>query len=429
MSRRLRRRLGLATTTALVLSIGLASGALAAPPATNDSFADAKVITSGSLPYTDQLDASSATVEADETVDRCGGTYARSIWYRITPNFNGALRADTIGTDGGDLTIYKGTSLVDLTEVGCNDDLSDDTNSARVAWPVKSGTTYYIRLNDGHGQTVFHLRRVKRPSHDHFGSAMHVTSLPFVHHTSNTNASYQYSEPDSEDVGTGGCSTADPTLWYTIRMTRNTPLRVTVTGAIDTVVAVYSGDSQASLSGVGCNDDTSIEGQGLHSNVAWRAQAGVRYYIQVGGYYGENGPLKVEIKLGKPPANDNFAKAQTIQADGALHRIETTRDATMQLTANEPDPDTCSLGGTVWYRFVAPHDGEFKLDTHGTEFGTALAVYTGASLGSLSPVAHVCGGSDEIVFQGTNGTTYWLQIGGRYGDSGPLHVHLSEPAP
>jgi hypothetical protein len=416
----------------LLMSLTFAGSAFAAPPATNDNFADAKNIGSGALPYVNEVDASAATLETNEPdADRCSAnTDDNSIWYSITPNFRGALRADTIGTDGGDITVYTGSNLTNLNEIACNDSLSDDSSSARVTFKVNAGTKYYIRVTDGDEHTVFHLRRAKRPANDDFSDARQLTvgALPLRERVSILSATYQYAEPNSEDIGTDGCSTVDPSIWYTIRPTSTTNLRVTIESGIDTVVAVYRGDSLGSLVPIGCNDDTSVEGQGLGSNVAWRAFAGVRYYIQVGGYYGQtNSRVSVVIAKGKPPANDMFANATSITANGALHHTF-TQDATMELAQNEPDPAACSLANTVWYKFTAPATGDYLLDTFGTEFDSGEAVYTGNSLGSLSTVGYDCGGSAPLMFSATMGTTYRIQIGGQSGDSGDLHVHLN-PVP
>jgi hypothetical protein len=415
-----------AISSLLVMSFSATATLAGSPAATNDAFASATVIAPGSLPYEDDVDASAATGEVDEEDARCDVADGDSIWYTITPAFSGALRADTIGTNsgnsGGDLTIYEGTTLLGLNEIACNTSLSDASSSARVTFRVTSGVQYYIRVTDTHSTTVFHLRRVSRPANDDFARAKKVRSLPLRIRTTNLNATFEANEPDTEEVA-DNCSTNDPTIWYSIKPTHNMVLRASVVGAIDTVLAVWTGTSLGSLTLIGCNDDTGIEGQGYSSNVAWRAQGGTRYYIQVGGYEGETGPLMVNIVRGNPPANDNFANAETIMADNALHSLKTTKAATIEIVGGEPDPSDCGLGGTVWYEFVAPATGDYLVETWGSEFSTAIAIYTGSSLNALSEVDSVCS-EGAHAFSATMGTTYFIQVGGNGGDSGNLHVRL-----
>ncbi|HYP16775.1 MAG TPA: PQQ-binding-like beta-propeller repeat protein, partial [Opitutus sp.] len=70
----------------------------------------------------------------------------------------------------------------------------------------------------------------------------------------------------------------------------------------------------------------------------------------------------------------------------------------------------------IWYRWTAPTSGPYSLAAFATAVDTLAAVYTGASVGSLSLVAandNNAGGqnTDALVsFNATAGTTYYLQI-------------------
>lgn len=129
------------------------------------------------------------------------------------------------------------------------------------------------------------------------------------------------------------------------------------------------------------------------------------------------------------PANDAFANAVTISSlpfsvDLATH------NATKQ--AGEPIPN-CSpaIGRTVWYRFTPAADGFFEFSTIGSNFDTALAIYTGTFAG----LAQIACNDDIILGQNPRsririnllgGTTYHIQVGGYNGESGNLRFIAGE---
>lgn len=90
------------------------------------------------------------------------------------------------------------------------------------------------------------------------------------------------------------------------------------------------------------------------------------------------------------PANDNFANAQVIS--GVWGSVtNTTSLATGE--PGEPSHAGFPAFSSIWYRWVAPQDGEVQLDTLSSTTDTLLAVYTGNSLGTLRQVA----ANDDLV--------------------------------
>jgi hypothetical protein len=413
----------------LAMLVTTAVSVYALPPATNDNFANAKVISSSSLPYVEDLDATGSTAEGGETAGSCTDPIAQSVWWRITPTFSGYLRADNSYSVGPtDLTIYRGTTLGNLVEVGCSYQASDDESNGRTAFRVVAGQRYYIRTstNGGLGYMVLHLRKVKPPKNDNFASATQVTSLPFNQTTSTLNATFEPNEPETFDIGRGGCELGRSTIWYTIRPTSTTVIRADVVTGFDTEISVYRGTSLGNLNPLLCNDDISGVGSGYQSNVAFTALAGKRYYIRVSGYLGENGDVTVRIRKGTPPANDRFANAETLLANGALHHVTSTAGATAEPNEPQPSMGACSTlnsWATVWYAFNAPTTDAFAIDASTSGYYTLLAVYTGPSLSNLTEVA--CADSTYLEFPTTSGTQYWIQVGGRDGDSGEVQLHLN----
>jgi hypothetical protein len=132
------------------------------------------------------------------------------------------------------------------------------------------------------------------------------------------------------------------------------------------------------------------------------------------------------------PANDNFAGRETI---AALPFSDTTDTTTATLEGGEPESaeGDCVLNPpgymdkTVWYQFTAPTEAILTADTFGSDFDTVIAVWTGTSLGSLTPVDcndQFDGSQSEVSFPTSAGTTYLFQVGGYFGNSGTLIFHL-----
>ena len=133
----------LTRTVALVIVFVLAlSGvhpAYAAP--TNDNFADATPITTG-LPFSVNADNSGATSEAGES-NPCGsGFNPSSVWFAYTPSTDTALTARVSYYNFPTvLAVYTGSSLNDLTQVGCSQYYYSTTFQAHAS------TTYYFQVS------------------------------------------------------------------------------------------------------------------------------------------------------------------------------------------------------------------------------------------------------------------------------------------
>jgi hypothetical protein len=106
------------------------------PPA-NDNFANATRISS--LPFENAIDHTAATTEPSEPSPSCVGLQ-NTAWYVFTPTTTESIRA-TIDVFGAGLGVYTGTSLVDLTEVGCGQNLE-----GVVTFRAQANTTYYFQV-------------------------------------------------------------------------------------------------------------------------------------------------------------------------------------------------------------------------------------------------------------------------------------------
>ena len=91
---------------------------------------------------------------------------------------------------------------------------------------------------------------------------------------------------------------------------------------------------------------------------------------------------------------------------------------------------------TVWYK-LAGRGAQVTIDTKGSGFDTAIAVYTKLADGSFQPVPGACNDDfplpfgrslqGKVTFSAAAGTTYYVQIGGFPDDLnwGSLHVRVS----
>ena len=117
------------------------------------------------------------------------------------------------------------------------------------------------------------------------------------------------------------------------------------------------------------------------------------------------------------PANDNFANAQTV-VDFSTYF---TTNALATKEASEPQHALNAGGKSVWYKYVAGHDGFVSVTTEGSAFDTTLAVYRGFSFDELTLVA----ASDDIgpgtlqsrlEFATMSGFTYYIAVDGHNTD-------------
>jgi len=140
----------------------------------------------------------------------------------------------------------------------------------------------------------------------------------------------------------------------------------------------------------------------------------------------------VQAIYGPPgvPANDAFASATLfVLANGGVG-MTTLKGVNTNATkeTGEPLHDTANAsnsgGRSVWWRWVAPAAGSVILDTKGSYFDTALGVYTGSSVSSLTTItsnddieAGVIQAS-SVSFNVTGGTSYHFAVDGFNNDDG-----------
>ena len=131
-------------------------------------------------------------------------------------------------------------------------------------------------------------------------------------------------------------------------------------------------------------------------------------------------------------ANDNFASATLINGvsgNTSISNVGATKES------GEPNHAGNPGGASVWYAWTAPQSGIFTFDTFGSSFDTLLAVYTGSSLGALSPVVSDddagTGVTSAVSFNAVAGTIYEIAVDGHNGQTGTIDLNwvLTTSAP
>jgi len=129
--------------------------------------------------------------------------------------------------------------------------------------------------------------------------------------------------------------------------------------------------------------------------------------------------------------NDDFAAA-TLLAGTRLTVLGSNVGASRE--ALEPLHAGVVGGKSVWWRWQAPTNGSVVLSTLGSDFDTLLAVYTGDTVGALTPVAandddSVHGVTSRAAFNAVAGANYAIAVDGKAGASGQIVLTIVFPCP
>jgi len=149
----------------------------------------------------------------------------------------------------------------------------------------------------------------------------------------------------------------------------------------------------------------------------------------VDGMFGQTGVLELRLDVVPPPPNDLFVDATAI---GALPFSGTVDLTAASTEGGEPSPSCAAPFGGVsssaWYRFTPTETGSISANAFSGGFSNVVAAYTGTSVSSLTEVA--CGVfGNRTTFHAVANTTYYFQVGGLFGQRGPLEFRLEVTPP
>jgi sugar lactone lactonase YvrE len=146
-------------------------------------------------------------------------------------------------------------------------------------------------------------------------------------------------------------------------------------------------------------------------------------------YISDTANNTIRKAVGPFPANDDFANAIALPAFGQSIVLGDNTNATLE--SGETPVTGAAVGSTLWWKITPTASGQVSLVEN---YGGILYfyVYTGSSIGTLSPVANNNGSlgiSGSMGFQAQAGVTYHLMVDSNYitgGDS--LSFNFTAPA-
>lgn len=127
------------------------------------------------------------------------------------------------------------------------------------------------------------------------------------------------------------------------------------------------------------------------------------------------------------PVNDNFAAARALGSNsGQL----TADNANATKEQGEPNHAGNPGGKSVWWSWTPSASGLASFDTHGSDFDTLLAVYTGTAVSALTQVTAndndgPTGNTSGLTFMAQTGTTYMIAVDGSNGTFGSINLDWS----
>jgi uncharacterized repeat protein (TIGR01451 family) len=234
-----------------------------------------------------------------------------------------------------------------------------------------------------------------------------------------------------------GYGLGEHTLWWSWTAQQDGTVVFDTDGSIDsygdgmdTILAVYTGDSVGSLTLVAKNDDFDEDGD-YQSQLAFKAVEGTTYRIVVDCYSSNDvGNIVLSWSYVTPAVGDDFPGTPISGAygqDTGKSNVYATREPGEPL---HNDSEWYQGQSSLWWTWTAPESGRFLFDTAGSlrhylrydgessELYAVMAIYAGDSVNSLTPLAksHSAEYSGvpvaAIDFNATGGTTYRIAVDG-----------------
>jgi len=221
--------------------------------------------------------------------------------------------------------------------------------------------------------------------------------------------------------GPGHCMNSEnsPNIWYCYTATCTGITTVSLCDSnYDTRLAAYQGCGcyPSAIDMIRCNDDFC----GSQSQVSFGVITGHKYLIEVGGFQDKSGQGIMNIICEPefcPPANDNCSNAQPL--GDVWHQPFDVRCATFD------GPGDCMTGANIWYRYTAPSTAVVTVSTCGSDFDTAIAVYSSfdCSLTTYTQIAcnddfPSCDLQSQLTFEAIKDHQYLIEVGGYDDETG-----------
>jgi uncharacterized repeat protein (TIGR01451 family) len=129
-----------------------------------------------------------------------------------------------------------------------------------------------------------------------------------------------------------------------------------------------------------------------------------------------NGIVKPRLNLLEAvrPVNDQFANRFSLSGSSG-----NSAGVSLLSTKEIGEPDHAGVIGahSIWWKWIAPAAGQLSLDTHGSNFDTLLAVYSGVSVSALTSISAndndgSAGNTSGLLLQTKAGQEYEIAVDG-----------------
>jgi len=425
----------------------------------NDNFVNAHVLAQDDTWLGTNV---TATSEPGEPVHAFVGGGV-SVWFQWTAPQDGHLTVDTFGSDFDTvLALYTGPAVDQLTNVTYNDDWGG-VQSQLPDVPVTAGTVYQIAVDgyagatgaitvnvsffDGtdttppqvtiyaplEGDVFVHnaiVPAVYACEDEPLGSGV-ASCLGDVAHGESVDTStvgpHTFSVTGTDVAGNSDTATVNYSVSGTDTTTPTVSLLTPANNGVYAVGAAITVDYT-------CTDE--FLGTGIAS-CAGDLPAGAALDTSVAGAFtfsvtgtdnaGNFATVVASYTIVVSPDNDNFANAVELAVGGGTWN-GTNVGATVE--SGEPTHVYLPSNASIWFRYTPATNGYLTVNTFGSNFNTALAMYTGTSVDALTFVeANINAGggfqSEMPIVPVTAGETYHIALDGFFGETGLVTLNWS----
>lgn len=371
----------------------------------NDDCSGAIVLNVDTVCHYDTFNNINATASVGVPSPGCGFYQGGDVWFKTTVPSSGNIRIDVRNVSGinPQFAIYT-DSCSALTWYSCNQLNPDRT----ISDPSLAGQDIYIRVykyNSASGGTFrICVWEPPVPANNNCADAIFLNVDTTCNKASYTSL-YSTGQPTSVAPNPTCGFYKGGDVWFKFVMPASGIIRFELTGQAPQY-AVYSG-SCGSFTQILCAQldaenmliDTSLAGDTLYLRT-------YRYNSEEGGNF--------DICIWEPtvPSNNNCADAIMLNVDTTCNKTAYSNAyATGQSTSIAANP-TCGFyqGGDVWFKFVAPASGIFRVEAQGFGMNPQYAVYSG-SCGSFTQ--EMCAQLDAgktVINPSLGGDTLYLRV-------------------
>jgi hypothetical protein len=370
------------------------------PPPPNDYFTNATKVPVGGTNYV--TNNKRATLETNEPAHAGDAAAISSLWWNYTPAVNTNVLVDTAGSAFSTVVaVYTNNTLPALQPVASS--VGSGNYRAFVNFSALAGVTYHIAVA-GHatnGTLAVNIAPGGQP--DTNAPVVTVTS-PQSGISVTTNRLFLAGSAVDPNPNPSGIKQ------ITISVSSVPSFGDTVTTVI-TPAPSFGGPSSSNWS------STITLLSGLNS-----------IKVSAADFAGNvSAPVTLQATyLVLDPVNDFFVNAIVLTNTAGTNSVNTLK-ATKEV--GEPNHAGNFGGKSVWWSFTPPADGVLTLSTTNSSFDTVLAMYTGNTVSTLTPVAAnddaypgVPGGSSLISQAVRFNQTYHIAVDGYDGASGVVFL-------